>query len=95
MPKDDILGAMQFVLREVKGDPDLSSLSVDDTYVEMNSPAITAKTSKEAVNLPKSGKGPAHWGFGSDKNRINLTFKQMINILEFSLDNAFFTLGGN
>ena len=66
---------------------------MDDTYAEMNSPAITAKTSKEAVNVPKSGRGPVHWGYSRDESRITLTFKQMIDIVKFSLDNAFFTLG--
>ena len=93
MPKTEILDAMETVLRMVKGDPDMSTLHADDTYVDMMSPAITAKVSKEAVNLPKTGKGPVHWGYGNQDTRITLTFKQMLEITRFSLDNAFFTLG--
>ena len=89
---NEILGAMKNVLHMVKGDPDMSTLHNDDIHVDMMSLAITAKVSKEAVNLPKSGKGPVHWGYG-DSTRITLTFKQMLDVVQFSLGNAFFTLG--
>ena len=48
---------------------------------------------KEAVNIPKFGTAPVHWGYSRDESRITLTFKQMMDIVKFSLDNAFFTLG--
>ena len=95
MPKNIMLEAMKNILQLVKADPDINALHDDDTFANMNSPAITAKTSKEAVNIPKSGKGPIHWGYGDKDTRITLTFKQMLDIVGFSLDNAFFTLGNN
>ena len=93
MPKDKILESMKEILKLVKADPDIDALHEDGTYAEMNSPAIVAKTSKEAINLPKFGKGPAHWGYGDVDTRITLTFKQMLDIVSFSLENAFFILG--
>ena len=93
MPKDIMLEAMTSILKLVKEDPDIAAVHNDDTYAGMNSPAITAKTSKEAVNLPIAGKGPVHWGYGDKETRITLTFKQMLDTVRFSLDNAFFTLG--
>ena len=86
MPKDKILEAMTAILQLVKSDPDFSVLTEDDTYVDMKSPAIRAKTSKEAVNLPMTGRGPIHWGYGDKSSRITLTFKQMLDIVRFSLD---------
>ena len=87
MPKNIMLEAMKKILQLVKADPDINALHDDDTFANMNSPAITAKTSKEAVNIPKSGKGPIHWGYGDKDTRITLTFKQMLDIVRFSLDN--------
>ena len=65
----------------------------DGNTANMASPAITAKTSKQAINLPKRGKGPIFWGYGNPETRTTLTFKQLMDILEFSLSNAFFTHG--
>ena len=59
----------------------------------MNIPVIVAKTSKEATHLPKFGKGPTHWEYGDVETRITLTFKQVLDSVNFSLENAFFMLG--
>ena len=67
-----VSGDLTHVLQLIKQDPAFDNL--DDRYAGMKSPAITAKINKEAVNLPKTGKGPIYWGYG-DEDRVTITFK--------------------
>jgi len=91
MDKTDIMDAMRKIQKIVKENPTITH--EDGITAGMASPAITAKTSKEAINLPKRGKGPVFWGYGNPETRTTITFKQLMDILEFSLNNAFFTHG--
>jgi hypothetical protein len=81
---------MQATLDSVQANPKITSMVGHATH--MCSPAITAKTSKKAVNLPLHGPGPAYWGYGGD-DRVTITFKQLMDVTCFSLDNALFKLG--
>ena len=91
VPKSDIMTAMKTTLKIVKNNPTI--FDPKGYYADMKSPAITAKVHKEMINLPKHGKGSIYWGSSHSDDRINLSFKNLIDIVEFSVNNAFFTLG--
>ena len=92
MPKNEVLHAMQTIIDRVLADPDLTN--IDGCFAGMKSPAITAKTRTGAVNVPKSGKDSVLWGHSNDPSRITITTKNMMDVVKFCLDNAFFTLDG-
>ena len=91
IPKGDVLEALERVIDLVRESPALHD--VEGVFEGMKSPAIKAKTNKGIINVPKIGKGPAHWGRSSNMDRVNLTFKQLMDIAKFSLENAYFTMG--
>ena len=91
IPKGDVLEALDRVIDLVRESPALHD--VEGVFEGMKSPAIKAKTNKGIINVPKTGKGPAHWGRSSNMDRVNLTFKQLMDIAKFSLENAYFTMG--
>ena len=81
VPTSDIMTAMKTTLEIVKNNPTI--LDPEGYYADMKSPAITAKVHKEMINLPKHGKGSIYWGSSHSDDRINLSFKYLIDIVEF------------